>query len=175
MIMKKILFLIAGLFLSLYAVGQVPSSNVVIATMPKGATKLTRDHLLNIVHNDYKRSSIPLDKENTYQLDGVLISFWDLSVNPEFKKSLKASQSEMLEYLGRNKENVVNYSKIISVNNIQYLVCEYQNNDEVYLWFKSDYNKKNKDINGVVQFKKPDEEKAHKALNDFLSTVHFKE
>jgi len=173
--MKKILFLIAGLFLFFYAVGQTPSSNVVTATMPKGATRLTRAQLINIVHNNYKKSGIPLDKGNTYQLNGILISFWDLSVNPEFKKSLKASQSEMVGYLSRNKENIIHYSQIIKVNNIHYLVCEYQNDDEIYLWFKSDYNKNDKDINGVIQFKKPDEDKAHKALDDFLSTVHFKE
>jgi len=116
-----------------------------------------------------------INKENYYKLDGVLISFWDLSVNPEFKKTLQASQSEMLGYLARNKENTVNFSKIITVNNIQFLVCQYQKQNEVYLWFKSDFNKDNKDICGIIQFKKPDEDKAEKALKDLLQSMHFKD
>ncbi len=155
--------------------GQAPTSEVVSANMPKGATKLSREQLTNYVHNNFKQSALPLEKENLYQLDGLIISFWDLSVNPEFKKSLQASQSEMLAVLKRNSENTINYSKIITVNNIQYLVYQYQKNDEVFLRFQSEFNKNNKNICGLIQFKKPDEDKAQKALQTFLESVHFKE
>jgi hypothetical protein len=173
---QKITLFILGFFFSFYAMGQQPtSSEVVNAVMPKGATKLTGEQLSNYVCKNYIRPGIPLDKENTYQLDGLLISFWDLSVKPEFKKSLQDSQSEILAILKRNDENVINYSKIIAVNNIQFLVYEYQKSDEVYLWFRSDFNKNNENIIGTIQFKKPDEDKAQKALQTFLQTVHFKE
>jgi hypothetical protein len=163
--------LLFGLKLS----GQAPISEVVDATLPKGAKLLTKEQLIAYTKSNYKRSQIPTDKKNTYQLDGLLISVWDLSVNPGLKRSLQASQSEMLGYLKRNTENTINYSKIITVNNIQFLVCEYQKQDEVYLWFKSDYNKANKNISGVIQFKKPDQNKAEAALQTFLASVHFKE
>lgn len=172
--MKKTIFLIGSLFFSLLAVGQAPASNVVIATMPKGATKLQGQQLSKFVHDNYKGLGIPLDKENTYKVDGILISFWDLYVNPGFKKSLQASQAEMLGIRRLNKDTV-NFSKIISVNNIHFLVYEYQKSNEVFLRFQSEFNKNNKNICGIVQFKKPDEVNAHKALDDFLSTVHFRE
>ena len=173
--MKKISFLIIGLFISAFTSAQIPSSDVVSAAMPNGAKLLTKEQLQSFTKNNYKRSQIPTDKKNIYQLDGVLISFWDLSVNPGFERSLQASQSEMLGYLGRNSENTINYSKIIKVNNIQFLLCEYQKQDEVFLWVKSDLNKSNKYISGVVQFKKPDEDNAQRALETFLGSVHFKE
>jgi hypothetical protein len=172
--MKKTIFLITGLFISLYTMGQSPTSDVFNATAPKGAKKLTREQLTNYVHSNYKRSGLPLDKENTYQVDGLLISYWSLSVNPDFKKSLKSTQSEMLAVLKENN-NMINDSRIIKINNIQFLVYEYQKENEVTLRFQSEFNKNNKNINGIIQFKEADKDKAHKALDDFLQTVHFKE
>ena len=174
--MKKIFSLIAGLLFSLSVLGQpLPTSEVVNAAMPKGSRLLTKEQLISYINNNFKISQVPTDKVNLYLLDGLIISFWDLSVNPESKRTLQDSQSEVLEYVGRNKENVINYSKIVAFNNIQFLLFEYQKQDEVYLWFKSDYNKNNKDINGVIQFKKPYEAKAQAALQTFLGSVHFKE
>jgi hypothetical protein len=176
LIEQKITLLILNLFFGLYAMGQQnPSSEVVSATMPIGTKHLTKAKVLDYVHKNYKRSQISVDRKNIYQLDGLLISFWDLSINPEFKKSLQDSQSEMLGLLKRNPENVINYYKIITVNNIQFLIYEYQKQDEVFLRFQSEYDKNNKDICGLIQFKTPDEAKAQKALNDLLQTVHFKE
>jgi len=173
--MKKIFLLLAGLFCSLYAMGQAPTRDVFTADTPKGATRLSKEQLLSYMHHNFKTSAVPDDKEHTYKLDGLLISYWSLSVNPEFKKSLQASESEILAVLKRNPENVIHYSKIVSANKIQFLVYEYQRNDEVLLRFQSEFNKDNKNINGLIQFKKLDEEKAQKALQDFLKSVHFKE
>ena len=164
-----------ALFLTTCALGQqTPSSTVVTATMPQGATKPTKDELAKYIHDNYKRSQVPLDKTNTYKLNGLLISFWDLSINPPFKKSLEASQSEILGYLKQNSENTINYSKIITVNDIRFLVYVYQKGNEEYLRFQSEYNKDNKNICGLIQCKKPDEVEAEETLQTFLSTIHFK-
>jgi hypothetical protein len=173
--MKNIVFLIIGSFCSLYAIGQTPASTVVDITIPKGASRLSHEQLTKYISNNFKRSGVPLNKENTYQLNGMIISFWDLSVNPKFKKSLKATQTEMLSTLKLVDNLIIINSQIITVNNVRFLEYEYQIEDEVYLRFQSAYNKNNKNICGIIQFKKPDEAKAHKALDDFLSTVHFKE
>jgi len=174
--MRKIIFFIAGLFFTQYVIAQqAPSSEVVTAVMPKGAIKLTQDQLVRFTSKNYKSSAMPLNKENTYQLDGILISFWDLRVNQEFKKSLPASQKEILEVLRLNDFNKVNYSKIITVNNKQFLVYDYEIEDECYLRFQSEFNKQNKNICGLIQYKKPDEAKAEEALQTFLQSVHFKE
>jgi len=80
----------------------------------------------------------------------------------------------MLGYLRIDHDNIIDYSKIIAVNNIQFLICQYEKDGEAFLWFKSDYDRDNKNISGVIQFKKPDEDKAQKALQTFLGSVHFK-
>jgi hypothetical protein len=170
----KNLFLIACLFFNIGAWGQVPKSDVVSASLPKGAISLRKEQVSKIVHDNFKRSSIPLDVENYYQLDGIVMSFWDDEVNPEFKRSLEDIQLGMLGIFKRNND-VVNFSKIISVNNIRFLVYEYQIDDEVNLCFQSDFNKHNKHIGGIVQFKKPDEDKGQKVLQGLLQSMHFKD
>jgi hypothetical protein len=174
--MKKITFLIFGLCYCLTAISQqIPSSEVVIASMPPGSRLLTEDQVTKFTSEHFKRSQIPAGKKNIYQLDELIISFWDLSVNPEFKKSLKDSQSEISEYLGRDDANTINYTKLIRVNDIQFLIYQYERHGDVYLRFQSEYNKNNRDICGVIQFSKPNEAKAQEALQTFLKTVHFKE
>lgn len=173
---EKVVLLILLISFNLsVAIGQAPKSEVVNADMPPGAKQLTKEQLSTFVRNNYKKYSIPLGKENTYQLDGLVISFWDLSVNPEFKKSLEASQSEILGYLKWTDRNVINFSKIVTINNIRFLEYEYQTGDEVYLRFQSEFDKKNRNICGVIQCKEPDKDKAQKTMDDFLKTVHFKE
>src|ERR1700744_188691 len=109
---EKVVLLILLISFNLsVAFGQAPQSEVVNADMPAGAKQLTKEQLSTYVHKNYKVSQMPKKRENTYQLDNLLIAFWDLSVNPEFKKSLKASQAEILEYLKWTDDNVINYSK----------------------------------------------------------------
>ena len=45
----------------------------------------------------------------------------------------------------------------------------------MFLRFQSEYNSKNRNICGIVQFKKTDENDAHAALKELLESVHFKE
>ncbi len=172
--MKKISFLVAGLFLSHFAMSQVNGhSDVVNITIPKKAAKLTKEKLVTYTNSNYKRSQVPIDKENIYQIDGLIVSFWDVPASESNKRDLPVIQSEILGILKRNNENVINYSKIITVNNIQFLVFEYQKGDEVFLRFISEL-KNHKNLNGIIQFKKPDEDKAQEALKDLLGGMHFK-
>jgi hypothetical protein len=172
--MKNIVFLIIGLLISSQLIGQTPKSDVVSVRLPHGATSLTKEQLSKVAHNNFKRSGVPLDVENYYQLDGLIISFWDIEVNPDFNRSLEEIRSGMVAILKRNNDTV-NFSKIITVNNIQFLEYEYQKDDEVYLRFQSEFNKNHKNICGIIQFKKPDQDKAHKALQDLLQSIHFKD
>jgi hypothetical protein len=173
--MKKIRLAVAGLLVSIHAFSQVASSETFGATVPKEASKLTRKQLVNILHDNYKWPAIQPNRENIYQLNGLLISYWGLSVNSDYHKNLEASQKEILGYLKRDELNTINESKIVVVNNIKFLVYEYQRGDEVYLRFQSDFDKNLKNVNGIIQFKKPDEEKAQKTLQDLLQSIHFKE
>jgi len=173
--MKNITFFTICLFFSIHAIGQIPKSDVVSLSVPNGARSLTKEQLSKIVHNNFKRSGVPLNMENYYQLDGLIISFWDHeeNVSPEFQRSLEEIKSGMLGILKQNNDTV-NFSKIITINSIQFLVYEYQKEDEVYLRFQTGF-KNNKNFGGIIQFKKPDEAKANKALQDLLQSIRFKD
>jgi len=67
------------------------------------------------------------------------------------------------------------FSKIITVNNIRFLIYEYQRNEEFYLRFQSELDRNRNNISGLIRFEKADEHKAQTALNDLLQTIHFKE
>src|SRR6185503_5062436 len=173
--MKKINLLIICFLLGYSAFGQVPSTETFGATVPKEAIKLDRDHVLSIAHKTLRQSYVAPGIENTYQLDGLVISYWGLSVSPDNTKSLEDSQKEILGLLKRNEGDIVKNSKIVTVNNIRFLVYEYHRGDDVSLRFQSELDKNHKNVNGLIQFKKPDEDKAHKALDDSLHTIHFKD
>lgn len=172
--MKKVTLIIICTLLGLRTIAQIPKSRVVDAAMPNGAIRLTNEQLKDYIRNNYKKSGVPLDKDNVYQIDGVIISFWDLHVNPQFKKSLEASQKEILGYLKWTDHNNVNFSKIITVKGVRYLEYEYQKYDEVFLRFQSEFDSNNDNICGIVQCKEPDRQKAEETLDNFLQTVHFK-
>ena len=131
--MKKITFLIFGLCWSFKAISQqIPSSEVLTASMPPGSKLLTQDQLVKFTRKNFTRTPIPADKKNIYQLDGIIISFWDIEQDTEYKRSLEEIRSGMLGVL-KYAHDTVNFSKIITINNSQFLVYEYQKEDEVYL------------------------------------------
>ncbi|HTD98563.1 MAG TPA: hypothetical protein VK668_04730 [Mucilaginibacter sp.] len=172
--MKRIIFLIAGLVFSISCMSQQPNlSSVVSIKLPDKAEKLNRTQSSSYLKENFKKSKVPLDKENIYIKDGVIISFWDLSVSGDNKRSLQNSKAELLEVLKIDKNLKVNEANIITINHNQFLVINYQEGDEVYLRFYSDY-KNNKNISGLIQFKKPDEDKAKGLLDTLLKTIQFK-
>jgi hypothetical protein len=176
--MKKAFFSIIGLLFGLTGICQIPKSEVVNATLPQGTKSLTKEQTSTILRNNFKRNEVPTDNkslniQNYYQMNGLIIAFWDDEVNPPFNRSLEEISSGMTGIFKYNHDTV-NFNRIITLNNVKYLEYEIQKEDEAYLWFQSEVNKNNKSICGVIQFKKQDETKAEKYLDDLLKSVHFK-
>jgi len=158
-----------------YVIAQALSKKTFSATVPKEAIKLDRGHALSLVHQNSRPSYTPPGIDNTYQLNGLIISYWGLSVPADYHKTLENTQTEILGYMKLGKPTPVVFSKIIAINNIRFLVYEYQRGDDLNLRFQSDFDRNRNSVNGLIQFKKPDEQKAQKALDDLLHTIHFKE
>ncbi len=171
--MKKIITLTIGLFFSFYVSAQEVSTDVFVAATPAGSTKLTGDALSKYLHSNFKITLVPSNYETTYLAGGVIICFWDLKADPAYKKTLEEVQIRMDAFLKKN--NTFVNSGIQTANNIRFLVWEYHNDDEVYIRFMSEYNNNNQSMDGIIQFKKPDEDKAQQALKDLLASMHFKE
>ncbi|MBD1394891.1 hypothetical protein [Mucilaginibacter glaciei] len=177
--MKTILLIIFALFFSLTAKSQYFKLNHGVYTIaPQAAKKLTKAEIANFITNDYKHSQIISKNELVYQSNHLLISYWDLFTNVEFRKSLEQIQKSMVNLLTNSEVSLkgtkITISKIITVNGTRYLILEYQMDDEVFLRFSSETKENGVNFNGIIQFKKPYEDEAQRALAEILPTIKFK-
>lgn len=171
--MKKLTLLTVALLFGLCALGQEVSTDIFTATAPVGATKLTGQPLADYVHTNYKKSLLPSNQENTYLADGVIICFWALPAGTIKSKPLEEMQTRMVAVLQRN--NMVNYARIDTINNIRFLIYEFESDGEVRISYRSDPNSKEQTLNGTLQFKTADKDKARQDLKELLAGMHFKE
>jgi len=170
--MKKLTLLTIGLFFGLCALGQDVSTDIFTATAPAGAAKLTGQALADYVHTNYKKTLLPSNEENTYLADGVLVCFWALPAGTVKSKPLEEMQTRMVAVLQKN--NTVNYARIETINSIRFLIYEFESDGEVYIRYRSDPNSKEQTLNGIIQFKAADKDKARLDLKNLLAGMHFK-
>jgi hypothetical protein len=171
--MKKLTLFTIGLLFSLCALGQEVSTDIFTATAPAGGTKLTGQSLADYVHANYKKTLLPSNQENTYLADGVIVCFWGLPGGPVKSKPLEEMQTRMVAVL--QKHNTVNYARIETINNIRFLIYEFESDGEAYISYRSEPNSKEQTLNGTIQFKTADKDKARQDLKNLLAGMHFKE
>jgi hypothetical protein len=171
--MKKAIFFTIGLFFGLYSAAQEVSTDVYVAATPKGATKLVGQGISDYLRSNFKISLVPTNQENTCLADGVVICFWSLKAAPEYKKTLEDVKTSMDAFL--KKKNTYITSDITTINGIRFFVWEFHNDDETYIRFMSDMNKNKDNMDGIIQFKAADSDKAHEYAKDLLASMHFKE
>jgi len=171
--MKRISFLVACMLFCLYATAQVDVNNVFTAMPPKNATSLTSEQLQTYLRSHFKVTLVPGNHETTYLADGVIVCFWDLKANPQYLKPLDSLQARGVR--GVSKSATLNDSHFETVNSVRFGVYEFQKEDEVYIRFGSEVNKNLQSMNGILQFKAADKDKAHQYLKDLLASMRFKE
>ena len=173
--MKKAAFLVTGMLLCLCAAAQVDVNNVFTATPPANAAKLTGEPLQTYLHSNFKVTLVPSNSQFTYLADGIIICCWDLKANPQYLKPLDTIHMRVVR--GARKSSTINIDKIETINNLRFSVCEFQHDadGEVYIRFSSDVNKNLQSMNGILQFKAADKDKAHQYLKDLLASMRFKE
>jgi len=181
--MKNTLSLIISLLITITSFAQQKDtlSNVIRLKLPSTNENLTKESLKTYIKSHYKYSRIPSDSKNLYKIGNVLLSFKDLSFVPQFenqkKPTLNAIKDDMSSLWTTSKYNkgiVVDESKIITVNRVQYAVINLHQDDEGLIQVYSDYDKKNRYISMTLQFKKNEEQKATQLLNDILKDITFK-
>jgi len=171
--MKKLSFFVACLLYCLHAAAQVDVNNVFTATPPKDATNLTGEQLQTYLHDHFKVTLVPGNHEFTYLAGGVVVCCWDLKANPQYLKPLDSLQARGVRGVSRN--STVNDSHFETVNGVRVGIYEFQKEDEVYSRFGSEVNKNLQSMNGILQFKATDKDKAHGYLKDLLASMRFKE
>ena len=151
-------------------------------TLPKGTEKLDDQQLKNLSHIGIDEKTAPYFHNHIYKKDNLLIYYLYSSsfpAHPERRHSLESNQKMMVALLSGHSElkgkiYIVDTSKIITVNDIRFLIIGYHDDEKMCIRFTSDYGKNGEFINGFIEFKKPGEEEAKQYLRDLLQSMHFK-
>jgi len=145
----------------------------VSAVAPQGSKRLTKAEVAAFVKANFKHTEIDTNKTIVYQNNHLLISYWDIYTGPEFRRPLEKTLKGVIELAKGYNNNIVTTSKIVTVNGTRFIILEYERNDEVYLRFLSEVKPNGVNANGIIQFKKPYEAEAQKALEELLPTIKF--
>jgi hypothetical protein len=170
--MKKIHLIIACVFYSLHALAQ--QEEIMQLTLPKGAEKLNEKQLMAVSHDNFNENSAADFHAHIYKKDGILIYYHYFGVPKKMEKPLENTQMQMVYIIKHIPNTVVDKSKIIEVKGIRFLIIEYHENDNKYFKFISDFDQNSRQINGSIEYKEPDEDKARQYLQDLLQSLYFK-
>ena len=114
-------------------------------------------------------------REHVYKRDNLLIYYWNCSNPSNFRKlSLEKKQKQMSSFNDVITNIIIDSSKIITVNNIRFFILESHLEENWSIQFISDYDKNDRYINGLIEFKKTDETKAVQYLQELLQNMHLK-
>ena len=174
--MKNVFILIFGIFSLIPSTTtlQEPVSSVVNVSVPRGAVKLNHSEMVANLQKMSKVSELKSVKsKNLFKVNDALLAFWDLEVTEGNAKSLPAIKSEVLELYKLDQNIVVKESKIIKMNDQNFLILKYRNGDSNYIRFISDY-RKNRAFTGVLQFEDAKMAEADYTLNSLIKSVRFK-
>ena len=175
--MKKLHVIIYILYCFNAVSQQVPrNSEVMQLTLPKGAIKLNNEEYRKFISKRYDKSNLADFRDHVYKKDGLLIYYLNSAISSsKFKRSLESSQAIMVGVFKQySKTIIVDSAKIITVNNIRFSIIKYHENNIWYIRFTSDYSKNLRFVNGFIEYKKPDEQIAQKALHELLHSMHFR-
>jgi hypothetical protein len=173
--MKRFAFLITSMLFCLCATAQVDVNNVYTATPPGGAAKLTGEELRTYLHANFKVTLVPTNNDFTYQAGGIIVCSWSLKGNPQYVQPIDSLHARIAR--GAKRNSTINSERIETVNGVRFSIVDYQHDEdgEGYIRFMSEFNKNLQNMNGIIQFKLADKDKAHQYFKDLLQSMRFKE
>ncbi|HVW96137.1 MAG TPA: hypothetical protein VHA56_09235 [Mucilaginibacter sp.] len=141
--------------------------------MPKGAEKIDASRVGDLKVRKLDKKKADFFRDHIYLKDDLLNYYTYRTDIPLLRKGLENRQRQMVSLLRQNPSFTVTGSDIVTYNNIKYLIIKYQEDNQWYIWYSSDYNKEGSFINGFIQYSKGDDLKAKQYLEDMLSTTKF--
>ena len=173
--MRKYQLTLICLFSSFYLMAQQqPAAREAMhMSLPKGTQKIADSQLSGLKARKFDNQKAAFFHDHIYQKDGLLLYYTYVTLAQSIRHSLENRQIQMVSLSKQETHTIVDGSRIITCNNNRYLIIDYHEGDEYFIWFSSDYNKNGTYINGFVQYLKADSAKANQYLNDFLPTVGF--
>ncbi|GAA4904557.1 hypothetical protein [Mucilaginibacter defluvii] len=153
-----------------YIIVQTTGSDVINFSLPENTVKLSTQQFTQFSKSKLKISTLDNDTRAHYQNGDIILAFWD-AVRPLFtERTLESKQKVSASILKRTKKNAaIKRSEIITVNNIRYLIFQYEVNDSGKIIFNSDYYN-DKNLRGELTYNFADRDKANELLNQILNS-----
>jgi hypothetical protein len=183
--MKKLSLIIIGIVYSISCFGQkIALNDTVSIELPKQAIPLNRDGFEASVNENFSYSKLALNsvpKKNErlynkhfYKVGDILIKLTHGKRRLTGKEDYLTDTKKQLNALFSLNGNSNNNSSVIKTfNNNPVLIIYYEMENVGYYDFYC-YNFTNTfALNGRVQFKLPEKDKATKILNDLLNSIQF--
>ncbi|WP_158796037.1 hypothetical protein [Pedobacter sp. L105] len=151
---------------------QANLSNTVTLILPSGAVKIMPRIRTNGTE-EYRSSAKAMAKrKNYYNINGMTLGFWDLGIVDSSVKTLEQKKEEAIAIAKIG--GFINANAIIQTfNHIQFIILSYHQNEWSFYRFSSEYHN-DKMINGIIQFKPEDKNRAADLLSRFLNSMEFK-
>lgn len=141
--------------------------------LPNGTLQISDARSPELKVRNFDDQKVAFFKDHIYKNDRLLLYYTYVTVPPGLRKSLENRQEQLVSLSKQKEDRTVDGSRIITCNNIRYLIINYHEGAERYVWFSSDYDKAGNYINGFVQYAQADKNKANRYLSSFLSTLGF--
>ncbi|MBC7399061.1 MAG: hypothetical protein H7289_03885 [Mucilaginibacter sp.] len=143
--------------------------------LPRDAERIDKESMLVRSKNLFGNSQLQYwsKTDNLYALGDITLSLWELNHAKDDIRTLAEIKTEMLGLFGRDDSIKVSNVAIDKIRNHTYLIFKYRRGDVYYIRFISD-PKKFKSLNGLMEFKKTDQEKAESKLNEILNNVFLR-
>ncbi|MVN92581.1 hypothetical protein [Mucilaginibacter aquatilis] len=172
--MKTLRLFSACLLTSAYTFAQdTTGTHLVTFSLPKKVQKLSKQQYLDYGKKSFNKSYTALPNDHVYLTEGLLVTIRDRETESTKKRTLEQLKREMEEVIGSGN-GTYTQSRIVTVDNRKFYIFEFYIKNEGHLSFYTDYiGNKNKNTVGVIDFKRPDEAKAHKHLEDILKGMRF--
>ena len=156
-------------------------SDVINITLPKNAEKLTKEKLKLTdqpsAHISYKRIPV-IDKNGKgeyYNVNGIFMRL-NVGYGNTLQDYLEDTQAVFKDMAGLSGSLPPNYhSQIKNINNFKVLIIYKDESENVGSYsFFSVNNPKTSAFNGIMEFNKPQKNKATAILDEMLKSVTFK-
>jgi hypothetical protein len=179
--MKKFIPFFILLFCNISLMAQEPATNVVNIVFPPGIEKLNDQQINNYIGQDVKKfweiNSMHQSHMDIYRIKGTVISLWSFTMPNKLKGSLASTKGDKIKAISSRYN--IEYTKIVSVNNISYVVIKYVNAEHVCFGFYSEWlpvtdTTRVGFANGYLETTKDNEKNTEGTLLTILNGIHRK-
>jgi hypothetical protein len=169
--MKKILFSVIAVLCSMHGISQqIFLNDQVTVQLPTGAEKLNKQQIIAFAdQKGYERRAMPINPKNVYSINDMLLQLYDFK--GDFKTDDLSKQKATNDELFKRHSNYSSYIK--SFSNCQVQISKAVSSEKVIYFFSTLNENKTYRLNGILECKKDNVDKADAILYNLLNSIKF--